>query len=131
MTALAAYKALQGVSVVYDGYCPFCSAYTRMLRLKDAAAPVRLIDARQTQDLVAALGAAGMPINDGMAVFYAGRVYYGGDAVHVLAMLSSGNGLANRWTAKLLRSKARARMFYPILRAGRNLSLRVMGRSAL
>jgi hypothetical protein len=63
-----------------------------------------------------------------MAVIYAGRLYYGSDAVHVLALLASRSGAANRLVANLLRHERLARLAYPVLRAGRNLGLRLLGR---
>jgi predicted DCC family thiol-disulfide oxidoreductase YuxK len=128
MNRLEALRGQQGVSVVYDGLCPFCSAYAHMLRLRESAGPVRLVDAREDPALVADLAAAGAPVNDGMAVLYAGRLYYGGDAVHLLALLASQSGLANRLIARLLRSQRCALLAYPALRAGRNLGLRLLGR---
>jgi protein-disulfide isomerase len=41
-----------GVTVFYDGACPFCSAYVRMVRLRKAAGEVRLIDAREGGPIV-------------------------------------------------------------------------------
>jgi predicted DCC family thiol-disulfide oxidoreductase YuxK len=128
MTRLAALKGQEGISVVYDGLCPFCSRYAHMLRLRESAGPVRLIDARADPDLIHDLGEAGAPVNDGMAVLYAGRLYYGADAMHVLALLASENGVANRIVAKLLRHERVAQAAYPLLRGGRNLALRAMGR---
>jgi predicted DCC family thiol-disulfide oxidoreductase YuxK len=128
MTRLETFLHQDGISVVYDGLCPFCSAYAHMLRLKDSAGPVRLVDARKDGTLVAALADAGHPVNEGMAVFYAGRLYYGADAIHVLALLASGSGLANKAVARLLRSRRVARAAYPLLRAGRNLGLKLLGR---
>ena len=33
--------------LVYDGDCPFCSAYVRFVRLRDAVGTVHLVDARE------------------------------------------------------------------------------------
>jgi predicted DCC family thiol-disulfide oxidoreductase YuxK len=128
MTRLETLLAQDGVSVVYDGLCPFCSAYAHMLRLRESAGPVRLVDARGEPALVADLAAAEAPVNDGMAVLYGRRLYYGSDAIHILALLASESGLANRLVAGLLRGEGRARFAYPLLRAGRNLGLRLLGR---
>lgn len=128
VTRLETFMRQDGISVIYDGLCPFCSAYAHMLRLKANSGPVRLVDARQDAELVENLAAAGAPVNDGMAVLYAGRLYYGGDAIHILALLASSSGLANRMAARLLRNERVARAAYPLLRGGRNLALRVMGR---
>jgi hypothetical protein len=99
-----------------------------MLRLKESAGPVRLIDARHEPELVAALEAEGKPINRGMTVAYAGRLYYGADAIHILALLASRSGLANRAVARLLRNERVAKAAYPLLRAGRNIGLKLLGR---
>lgn len=128
MTRLQTLLGQDGISVVYDGLCPFCSAYVRMLRLRESAGPVRLIDVRGDSALVADLGAAGAPVNDGMAVLYGGRLYHGADAMHILAMLASRSGLANRVVARLLSSPRMARAAYPMLRGGRNAALKLLGR---
>lgn len=128
MTELDTVLRQDGISIVYDGLCPFCSAYAHMLRLKESAGPVRLLDAREDAELVAALDGAGKPVNQGMSVFYAGRVYYGADAIHILALLASRSGLANRAIARLLRNERLAKTAYPLLRAGRNLGLKLLGR---
>jgi hypothetical protein len=99
-----------------------------MLRLRESAGPVRLIDAREEPALVAALEGAGKPFNRGMTVAYAGRLYYGADAIHVLALLASRSGLANRAVARLLRNQRMAKAAYPLLRAGRNIGLKLLGR---
>ena len=128
MIGLEALLGQKGISVVYDGLCPFCSAYARMLRLRESAGPVWLVDARQERRLVAELDMAGAPINGGMAVLYGGRIYWGADAIHILALLASDRGLANRAAARLLRHRRIARAAYPLLRGGRNLALRLLGR---
>ena len=38
--------------LVYDGDCPFCSRYVQYLRLRQAAGPVRLVNAREGGPLV-------------------------------------------------------------------------------
>src|SRR5690606_25765599 len=42
-----------GLTIVYDGDCPFCTSYIRLLRIRDAAGPVRLVNAREDHDVVA------------------------------------------------------------------------------
>jgi hypothetical protein len=56
------------------------------------------------------------------------RFYYGAACIHMLAVLSTSSGLFNRATATLFRSPAMARGLYPLLRAGRNLTLALLGR---
>ena len=120
-----------GLVVVYDGLCPFCSAYTRMLRLRQSAGPVELVDARGGNDLIADFARRGFPLDDGMIAIYGSRLYFGSDAVALLSQLTTPSGFANRAVALLLRNPARARLIYPVLKSGRALALFLLRRPAL
>ena len=120
-----------GVTIVYDGECPFCAAYVRMLRLREAAGPVRLVDARGDDPVVAGLMAAGIDLDDGMAVIMAGDVHHGAEAMTVLSLLTTRSGAFNRAMRLLFARPGVARALYPPLVAGRNLALRVLGRGKL
>ena len=117
--------------LIYDGECPFCSRFVTFQRLRESIGPVTLIDARQRPDLVRDFEAADMPLDQGMALIMGGQVYYGADCVNRLALLSSRSGLFNRLNAIIFHSPAVSRLLYPALRAGRNLTLRILGRSKL
>lgn len=117
--------------IIYDGECPFCSAYVKFMRLRETVGPVQLIDARDGGATVDAASKAGFDLNEGMIFRYGGRYYYGADAIQMLSMMSGNSGWLNRINAALFRSPARADMLYPILRAGRTVTLRLLGRSKL
>ncbi len=119
------------IAIVYDGACPFCAAYVRMVRLKDAAGEVRLIDAREGGALVEEALAKGYDLDQGMAMKMSGRWYHGDEVMNMVAMMSSRSGPLNRLHAWIFRSPARARLLYPGLRAGRNLALKLLGHRSL
>ncbi|MXU65350.1 DCC1-like thiol-disulfide oxidoreductase family protein [Oceanomicrobium pacificus] len=129
---IAANQAARGgIDIVYDGECPFCSAYVRMVRLRDAVGPVRLIDARSDDPLVQELKAAGYDLDEGMAVRLDGRIYHGDECMHLLAMMTTRSGLFNRALRVAFRSERAARILYPPLVLGRNTTLRLLGRSKI
>jgi predicted DCC family thiol-disulfide oxidoreductase YuxK len=117
--------------VVYDGDCPVCSAYVRYMRLRESAGDVLLVNARHGGPWVDKVRAQGLDLNEGMALFYGGRIYHGAECVHMLALLSTGSGVFNRVNAFLFSRPSIARFSYPVLRAGRNLLLRLLGRNRL
>ncbi|MFM2355020.1 MAG: hypothetical protein RLZZ528_756 [Pseudomonadota bacterium] len=117
-----------GIDIVYDGECPFCSAYVRMTRLRDGLGQVRLIDARGDDPLAVALRASGIDLDRGMVVRLDGQVHHGDAAMVLLSALSTGSGAFNALMRQLFRSPARARLLYPVLVTGRNLTLRLLGR---
>lgn len=115
------------IRILYDGDCPFCSAYVRLLRLRENFR-VELVNARDVPQEVARLQAAGLSLDDGMLVEIGGRRYHGSEAMQVLATLSSESDFWNRLNARIFRSARLSALLYPPLRAGRNLTLRLMGR---
>lgn len=118
----------QTVWLVYDGACPFCTAYARYVRVRRSVGILELVDARQGGSLVEEVREAGHDLDQGMVLKMGGRLYHGADCLNVLAMLSSRSGLFNRLNAAIFRSPALSRALYPSLRAGRNLTLALIGR---
>ncbi|HEV7633746.1 MAG TPA: DCC1-like thiol-disulfide oxidoreductase family protein [Steroidobacteraceae bacterium] len=102
--------------VVYDGECPFCSSYVSLLRLREQY-EVHLVDARKEPEFASRYG---LDLNEGMIVDLDGEVHHGARAVSLLSRLSG--------TMSPLRSDRVASVIYPMLRFGRNLTLKVLGR---
>lgn len=117
--------------IIYDGDCVFCQNYVRFLRLKKAVGEVELLDARSGDPRVAAYWKAGYDLNEGMLFVHKGSIFHGAEAVHVLATLTGSQDWLNRLNARLFSSKAAARLLYPALKAGRNLTLIARGRSKI
>lgn len=119
---------MRALQIVYDGECPFCNSYVTMVRLREIVGEVELVDARTDHPLVAELKQAGLDLNEGMVVRYEGHDYHGADAMNILSLLTSDKGTLNRFFAWLFSNRRTARVFYPLLRAGRNTTLRLLGR---
>ena len=121
--------------LIYDGECPFCSRYVQMLRLRDSI-DLQLLDARLLEKggdatVLHEVIAAGFDLNEGMVLKLGEEFYHGDHCIHVLALLSSSVGWANRCFAAIFRSRTAARVLYPVLRFFRNLTLRCLGRKKL
>lgn len=121
----------RGATLVYDGACPFCTRYAALVRLREAVGPVRLVDARSGDPAVVALKRRGTDLDRGMVLLYGGRSYHGADCLSMLAVLGTPVGAFNRINAAVFRSPVAARLLYPLLRAGRGLALRLLGRPGI
>ncbi len=99
-----------------------------MTRLQKAVGSVELIDARSDHILVGEIKRLGYDLNQGMIARYQGIDYFGADCLHLLSLLSSKAGWMNRLTSMAFANERIARKSYPVLRTGRNLVLRLLGR---
>ncbi|HVK99929.1 MAG TPA: DUF393 domain-containing protein [Dongiaceae bacterium] len=117
--------------IAYDGECPFCSAYIRMVRLREAVGPVTLINVRDDVAVYRELVDQGFDMDEGMVLKMNGRYFYGADAIHAISLLSSPSGLFNRINAMIFRSKGLSTILYPVLKAGRRLTLTLLGRKKI
>ena len=118
------------LNIIYDGQCPFCSAYVSHVRLREHA-DVTYTDARTAPSLVAELAREGIDLDTGMVVTLDDARYHGAEAMHVLASLTTPSGAWNRMNAWLFGSAPRARILYPWLRRGRAAVLWLLRRPRL
>ena len=116
-----------GPRLIYDGDCPFCSSYVGLLRLREIFGEVVLMNARECPELVVELARHRMDLDEGRVLVLNGEYFHGSECVHRLALLSSGSNTFNTINKWIFERKRVTAVLYPILRAGRNLSLRILG----
>lgn len=119
------------IYVIYDGDCPFCSAYVKMVRLREAAGKVELLNAREPHPIVDEVVAAGFNLDEGMALKIGDEILHGDAVIHRLALMTGPSSIFNRLNWWIFRSPTRSRLLYPWMRGGRNLALRLLGRRKL
>jgi predicted DCC family thiol-disulfide oxidoreductase YuxK len=114
--------------LIYDGECPFCSRYVQLVRVRETVGPLPMINARDGGPEIDEVIQNNLDLDEGMVLKLSGRLYHGQDCIHALALLSEPKGLFNRFNAWVFKSPKRAAILYPVLRAGRNLVLKLLGR---
>ncbi len=119
------------IVLVYDKQCPVCDFYCEHVSVEESAGRLVRIDARDPSDIMAEITTRGLDIDEGMVLKAGGQLYYGADAIHELARLSSRKGFFNRLAHWTFRSKPVARVLYPIMKFGRNLLLKMLGRTRI
>jgi predicted DCC family thiol-disulfide oxidoreductase YuxK len=116
------------IRVIYDGECPFCSRYVLLYCMRATGRRVHLVDARSGDPSVQMIKDRGFDIDAGMVVLFGGRIYWGPEAMNILAILGSGGTAFNALNRILFRHLGLARALYPVLVRGRILVLRILGR---
>ena len=117
------------VLLVYDAECPACDNYSRMVRIREDVGRLVIVDAREDTPVMREITAAGLDIDEGMVLKLGGELYYGSEAIHMLAMIGSRSGLFNRFNYHVFSSPRLARTLYPVLRAGRAVLLKLLGKT--
>ena len=117
------------IEVVYDKECPVCDYYCKRLDLREEAGRLVHVDARKDSDIMQEITELGLDIDEGMVVRVGDRLYYGSDAIHELALLSSGKGFVNFMARLTFRSQTLAQLLYPFFRFIRNMLLKLLGRT--
>lgn len=117
--------------IVYDGQCPFCAGFVRLMALRERVGEVLLVDARSDNPAVAAVRAHGVDLDSEMAVLHGDRLWRGAEAVALISHLTPERGLGRRALARLLANPRRAAMLYPWLRAGRRATLKLLRRAPI
>jgi predicted DCC family thiol-disulfide oxidoreductase YuxK len=112
----------QKLLIVYDGACPFCTAYVSLLRLRESM-QVELLSARSADERINEFLALGYRLDDGMLVQVDGLIYVGAEAMHQLAIISNQYGMLNQIQRFVFSRKWLAHVLYPLLRLGRRLVL--------
>lgn len=112
------------IDVIFDGACPFCSAFVTKAALQSKGYAINLIDARQSPAAVEEAKQQGYNLHDEMLVRHGTRVYAGAEATIYLARLAQPKGHQPIFAA--LNNKRLALLLYPILMRLRKLYLTVL-----
>lgn len=119
------------ITLIYDGDCPFCSSYVRYYRLQKALGTLRLVNAREDSKEFEFVRSQGHNLNEGMVLIFGGRIFHGADCINRLALLSTPSGIFNTINRRIFASPRLSKIVYPWLRAGRNATLRLLGRQKI
>ena len=119
------------ILLVYDKECPACDNYCRMVRIKESVGKLKIVNARGSSKVMEEITASGLDIDQGMVLKIGGQLYYGADAIHAIALISSRSGIFNRLNYWLFKSKTLSRVLYPVLRYFRNLLLKILDKTKI
>ena len=119
------------ILLVYDKECPACNNYCQVVRIRKDVGELRIVDARENSEVMDEITNMGLDIDQGMVLKMGGQIYYGSDAIHALALISSRSGIFNKLNYWMFKSKGVSSVLYPLLRACRNLLLKLLGKTKI
>lgn len=98
-----------------------------MLNVKDKINDFRLINARNGGEIVEKIKAIPFDITEGIVLVYGDDYYFGSDALHMVSLLSTGAGFRGTLNKYMFKSPTVAKVVYPFMRFGRNMTLKLIG----
>ncbi len=119
------------ILLVYDRECPACNAYCQLVDIRESAGDLRIVDARESSQVMDEITSRGLDIDQGMVLKQGGQLYYGADAINALALIGSRSGIFNRINYWAFRSKLVSSFLYPVLRFLRNLLLKILRKTKI
>ena len=119
------------IVLIYDRECPACDNYCQVVRIRESVGQLRILNAREDSPELSEITAAGLDIDDGMVLKVGAQLYYGADAIHALAMMSSKRGWFNRLNHLIFRSRRLSRWLYPVLVRCRLVLLKLLRKSRI
>ena len=119
------------ILLIYDKECPACNAYCQIVRIRESVGDLKIIDAREQSDVLDEITDRGLDIDQGMVLKMGDQLYYGSDAIHALALISSRSGIFNRFNYWMFKSEVISSWLYPMLRFCRNLLLKMLGKTKI
>lgn len=117
--------------LLYDGDCPFCRSYVTLTKLRALSPGFRPLDARRHPVLCAALRERGLDIDRGMVLSWRGRLYWGADALWMLARIDRRGTVLAAVNRIGFGSRTVSRRLYPLFTTLRTLALRATGRGRI
>ncbi len=119
------------ILLVYDKECPACNNYCQVIRIRESVGKLKIVDARENNEIMDEITSKGLDIDQGMVLKMGDQFYYGTDAIHALALISSKSGIFNRLNYWMFKSKKVSSVLYPMLRFFRNTLLRLLGKTTI
>ena len=119
------------ILLVYDKECPACDNYCQVVRIRESVGELKIVNARESSEVMAEITSMGLDIDQGMVLKMGGQFYYGADAIHTLALISSKSGVLNRLNYWIFKSKGMSQALYPVMKFFRNLLLKTLGRTKI
>ena len=115
------------LTLVYDGGCPFCSAFAQRAELQGGLPELEIRDGRADHDLRADLASRGYRLANGAMLLEGDSIWHGSAAIAELNRRMSPSDALLQLLQQVFRDDGRADQLYPALLLARRLALAVRG----
>ena len=113
---------------IYDGECPFCNNFAKLLELKGALPSLKILDGRKNLSRLTTLFNEGYDLNNGAILIRDSEILHGSNAVnYICSQIKEPNDALLELLRVIFQSKKRSKLLFPILLLARRLLLSFKG----
>jgi predicted DCC family thiol-disulfide oxidoreductase YuxK len=120
--------------LLYDGDCPFCSSYIKLMKIREHYPDFELINARAKSSQLDEAKRLDYNLNEGMLIKLDETYYYGSEAISIInniSTLQQQRGIFFKIHKILFSRRAVTKVLYRIMRIGRLITLKLLGKKPL
>ena len=114
---------------IYDGECPFCNHFAKLLELKSSLAEFEILDGRKNLAILSRLYKQGYDLNKGAILIKNEDILHGADAINwICSEISEPSDSLLEALRIIFTSNKRTNILFPFLLWARRLSLTIKGK---
>ncbi len=114
---------------IYDGECPFCNHFAKLLELKSSIPELEILDGRKNLALLSKLYTQGYDLNNGAILISNENIMHGADAINwICSEIKDPSDSLLEVLRIIFTSNKRTNFLFPFLLWGRRLSLTLKGK---
>ena len=114
---------------IYDGECPFCNHFAKLIELKGKLPSLQIEDGRDNLKHLTQLYKKGYDLNKGAILIHNGNIMHGADAINwICSEIKDPNDSLLETLRIIFTSNKRSKLLFPFLLWGRRISLTVKGK---
>ena len=114
---------------IYDGECPFCNHFAKLIELKSNLPSLQILNGRDNLDKLTQLYKEGYDLNKGAILINNGKILHGSDAVNwICNEIKEPNDSLLGFLRMIFTSNKRTKLLFPLLLWGRRVSLTLKGK---
>ena len=109
---------------IYDGECPFCNHFAKLLEFKSSIPSLQIINGRENLEQLTELYKKGYDLNKGAILIRNGKIKHGADAISLICSeLNEPNDSLLEILRIIFISNKRSKLLFPFLLWGRRILL--------
>ena len=114
---------------IYDGECPFCNHFAKLLQLKRSLPSLEILDGRENLEYLTQLYKQGYDLNKGAILLHNGNIKHGAEAINwICSEIKEPNDSLLEFLRIIFTSKKRSKLLFPFLLWGRRIALTLKGK---